>query len=415
VRMANSRTQVESVEVAVTRMICDEPFFASLLLQYPLIPDDKIPTACVDAFGQIRYNPTWLNAMTVPEIIFVLAHECMHYMYMHIVRCFGRDPWGWNVACDAVINETLKKAGVGTMPQDGIELDGADAKTPEQVYQDMPIKKPPSGGQGQGDGQGGGGQGQGQGQGGGQGQGNQPNQPTGKLESIGEDMDDSGTKEMSPAEKDALEQEVTQRVLQARNAAKQVGNMPQILDDFVDSLVAVKTPWYSLLRPYFSSFAKNDFSYDQCDRRFIGRGIYLPTETGSGAGRIVWVNDESGSIGKDEMELAAAHLNEILDDVRPKQFTVLHVSTRVHEIVDDYEPEDYPITLHSRVTGGTDMTAGVKYAAEHYADAECIVVFTDGYTPFGDANDACGIPVIWCITTNKESPWGETIHVDFDA
>lgn len=400
---------VTKVEVAVNRMICDHPFFASILLQFPLQPDERIPTACVNAYGQIRYNPVWLEQFDVPEIIFVLAHECMHYMYMHLLRRFGRDAQGWNIACDAVINETLKKTGVGRMPNEGIELDGAETKTPEEVYANMPKQQQQGGGGGQGQGDG-----QGQGQGGQQGSPGQgdPNMPTGNLDSIGNDLDDTGMDDMSPAEKDALEQEVTTRILQARNAARQVGNMPALLDQFVDSLLEVKTPWYSLLRPYFASFAKNDFTFDTCDRRFIQYGTYLPSENGQGAGEIVWVNDESGSISQHEMNIAAAHINEILEDVRPKSFNVIHCSTRTHETIDRFEPEDYPITLQTRMSGGTDMTAGVKRAAEEFPNAECIVVFTDGYTPFGDINDAKGIPVIWCITTNKEATYGETIHVD---
>jgi predicted metal-dependent peptidase len=101
--------------------------------------------------------------------------------------------------------------------------------------------------------------------------------------------------------------------------------------------------------------------------------------------------------------------------VLPKRFVVLHVNTRVHDVVDEYTPDEYPISLQSRVTGGTDMTAGVKYAADNYPEAECIVVFTDGYTPFGELSDARGIPVLWCITSGLESPHGETIHVDLDA
>ncbi len=284
--MASPALSVEPVEVATTRIICDHPFFASILLQFPLQPDENIPTACVNAFGQIRYNPVWLNSLEIPEIVFVLCHECMHYMYMHITRRFGRDPWGWNVATDAVINETLKVSNVGRMPQEGIELEGAHKKTPEQVYADMPItKQPPESGGSEPDDQDGGGQGSGQ-----QGQGQQPGMPTGNLDSIGSDLDATGTEDMSPAEQDALAQEVTQRVLQARNAAKQVGNMPAALNEFVDSLIQVKTPWYSLLRPYFASFAKNDFSFDNCDRRFMYLGTYLPGETGRGAGEIVFYN-----------------------------------------------------------------------------------------------------------------------------
>jgi predicted metal-dependent peptidase len=393
-------TEVTRVDVAKTRMICDHPFFASLLLQHPMHVRKDIPTAMVNIRGEISYNPDWLNKFSVEEIIFVLAHECMHYMYMHMTRRFSRDPKGWNIACDAVINETLKHTNTGKMPPEGVELAGAHLKTPEQVYADMPKQQ-----------QGGGGGGQGQGQSGGQGQGDQP---TGNHESIGNDLDETGTENMTEQERSALEEEAKTKMLQARNAAKQTGNMPALLDRIVDELVTVRTPWYELLRRFFSSIGFNDHSFDRLDRRFIHSGVYMPGEYSEAAGTIVWVNDESGSISDLEFRVAGGHVNEILSVTHPERFVVLHTSTYVAH-VDEYEADDYPVSLESKVSGGTDMTKGLDYAFEHYPQADAIVVFTDGYTPFGNEADYGDVPVIWCCTTDVKAPWGETIHVDLEV
>lgn len=399
----NQITQVNKLDVAMTDIICNHPFFSSLLLQYPIEEDRTIPTACVNAFGRIRYNPDWLLEFEVDEIVFVLCHECMHYMYMHVVRCFGRDPQQFNVACDAVINETLKVSGIGRMPAQGVELPGAEHKTAEEVYAGMP-KQPPGQGQGQG-------QGQTSNSGGPV---DPSKQPTGDPGTIGNDLDPTGTEDLSREEENALEEEVKTRILQAAQVAKQVGNMPAALEGFVHNLVNVTTPWYELMRPYFSSLALNDHSYDSVDRRFVHSGIYMPAEWGKGAGTIVWVNDESGSISQQEFDNAAAHVNNILEDIRPDKFVVLHCAARVHPEHDVYEPDDYPVDFQSKLSGGTDMTVGIREAVEHYPEAECIVVFTDGYTPYGDAEIAQDIPVLWCITTGNKAPWGETIKVDLD-
>jgi predicted metal-dependent peptidase len=409
--------KVEPVDVAVTRIIVDHSFFASLLLQHPLQADMNVPTACVNQFGEIRYNPVWLNQLDVPEIMFVLCHECMHYMYMHCVRRFSRDPVQWNIACDAVINETLKATKVGRMPAEGVELPGAEHKTAEQVYGDMP-RQPPGGGDGSGNSGDGGKPGDQQGQGQGQGQTTNSggkvdpnNQPTGTHESIGNDLNET-TEQMSEAEEAALAEEVKTRILQARNAAKQSGNMPALLDQFVDNLIAVHMPWYDLMRPYFTQLAFDDYTYQKCDRRYIHSALYLPAETGEGAGTVAIITDESGSIGQDELAVMASHVNEICGDVKPKKVAVIHCASRTHDIIDEFEPQDYPIQFKSRMSGGTDMTKGIERAVEEYPDAELIIVFTDGYTPFGDETLAQGIPVIWGITTDKVAPWGDTIRVD---
>ncbi len=55
------------------------------------------------------------------------------------------------------------------------------------------------------------------------------------------------------------------------------------------------------------------------------------------------------------------------------------------------------------------MTVGFQEAATRQLPVETFVVFTDGYTPFGEDT---GIPTIWAMTTEKEAPWGTTVHVD---
>ena len=82
---------------------------------------------------EIYINPhAGLNAA---ELRFVMAHEFLHAGLRHDVRCEGRDPYLWNVACDYVINSWLIEMGVGVMPTTGglydPELKGESA---EAIY-----------------------------------------------------------------------------------------------------------------------------------------------------------------------------------------------------------------------------------------------------------------------------------------
>ena len=59
--------------------------------------------------------------------------------------------------------------------------------------------------------------------------------------------------------------------------------------------------------------------------------------------------------------------------------------------------------------GGTDMSVAMKEIEERQLHVDMLIVFTDGYTPWGDDP---GYPVVWCITTpNIEAPYGTSIHV----
>jgi predicted metal-dependent peptidase len=78
-----------------------------------------------------------------------------------------------------------------------------------------------------------------------------------------------------------------------------------------------------------------------------------------------------------------------------------------HEI---YEAgQEFNITYHAG--GGTDMCAGIRYVEDQDIDASVVVVLTDGYTPFPQDET---IPTVWCISSDKVSPSGETVHFEME-
>ena len=69
------------------------------------------------------------------ECRFVMAHELLHVGLRHDIRCQGRDPYLWNVACDYVINGWLVEMDVGTMPTRGCLYDPAlKGLSAESIY-----------------------------------------------------------------------------------------------------------------------------------------------------------------------------------------------------------------------------------------------------------------------------------------
>lgn len=97
-----------------------------------------ISVAAIDCEArEIYINPA--SGLTRPEFReqcrFVMAHELLHAGLRHDVRCQGRDPYLWNVACDYVINGWLIEMGVGEIPKLGLlydpELKGQSA---EAIY-----------------------------------------------------------------------------------------------------------------------------------------------------------------------------------------------------------------------------------------------------------------------------------------
>lgn len=115
------RYQNEAVEAA-NWFINHYPLLGALASSFKIIYDTKvciqeeIQIAAVDAEnGEIFVNPT--TRLNSEELKFVLAHEFLHAGLQHHLRCQGRDPYLWNVACDYVINGWLYEMKIGEMPE----------------------------------------------------------------------------------------------------------------------------------------------------------------------------------------------------------------------------------------------------------------------------------------------------------
>lgn len=72
-------------------------------------PVTCIPTAGVDAQGNLVINAEWFNTLNIRQVEAVLYHEALHIVLKHRARGrkWGGNPRAYNVAADAHINEHL--------------------------------------------------------------------------------------------------------------------------------------------------------------------------------------------------------------------------------------------------------------------------------------------------------------------
>lgn len=104
--------------IARTQLLMRHPFFGKLAMRMQPTPTPMIPTAAVDPKGRMYYNVNFLNACTIDDAMFVVAHEVMHM----VQRCNARFPDGgihavWNMASDIVVNIILDQAHISPRPE----------------------------------------------------------------------------------------------------------------------------------------------------------------------------------------------------------------------------------------------------------------------------------------------------------
>lgn len=379
----------------VQALLLSQPFFGTLLMKMRHVPEDGIGTLYVDGV-HIGYDPEFMAKQSIAQAQFCIGHEVLHAAWMHLDRIrhyldVGIGPDGqpldqqlFNMALDFPINASLVESKIGEMPA-GIEICHDPRKypatmTPEEVYCD--LKQQGKGGKG-----GGGG-------GGASGSGN------------GQPLDVH-----KPKPGDSVDGVTAADVQQAANVCKAMrGTLPAGIDRLLGEIKKpASSPWRRLRRAVTSALSGYDAStWRRLQRRMIVRGIGMPGRVAQGAGTIGVVADTSGSIDEAMLNLFFGHMAAIMDDARPQLVHVYWTDAKVHRRDTVKNSTDLRRMAGQKVPGGggTDMPEGVQAAEEDGCD--CIVVLTDGYTPFC----ASKRPTVWAITSQQKSPYGETIHIN---
>lgn len=395
--------EIEAARVTAKRIIdkarafivLDHPFFASIMLKRPFTERLDIPTLAVSDSGNIFYNPLFIAQRSVPEMVWAICHEVLHYASGHGIRRGSRDHKKWNVAGDMWINDTLNKANVGSKIPGCIDVPGSAERTVEDIYASFP----PDDNNGSG-----GGKGQGQ-----NGQQNQKGQGGGDGDPMGNDMepDDSSQDASKQAEVDAQRK---MDVAEAAQVAKMKGKLPGVLQQFAEETIESRTPWYDVLERFMTERVAIEHSWTKPNRRYAP-DFYMPHLDSEGAmGEIVCQVDISGSVSAQEIKHYNGHLKRIIEQCKPSKVHVIYTDTEVQRHEEFTRPEDVQINFYSG--GGTDMRAGFEYIKAKGIDPEVVVTLTDGYTPWPDKTD---VPAVWCISTKSMSaPCGTNIHFDLN-
>ena len=358
---------------AKSLLILDHPFFGMGCSKRPIVYTDTIPTACMSATGQMYMNPAFVDPLTVPELMFLLAHEALHYMLCHSLRLGTRDAKAWNVACDKVINDTLVDAKVGDPIDGGVYMDGARDFSAEELYDDADADGPGAGGIGN---------------------------------DVGPPCDDGG-QPLDESQIHQLEAQAKIEAIQATKAAKAVGKLPGSIERLVDQLVNVSTPWHEILERFMEGKVHDNLSFNRPSKRFT-TAILPSHDTKPSMGVAALVIDSSGSVTADEFDMYNAHINRVLHTCNPEVLHVIYCDTQVTGH-DEFTVEDLPVSIKTRAGGGTEFKPAFDYIDDHGIDPEVVVYFTDGYA---DSDFTTKHETVWLTTGSTNFKLGTVIKFE---
>jgi len=338
------------------------------------------------------YNPENIGELNERQLVGGIAQNVMHCALGHVVRRGDRDKGKWDRACDHAVNIILSDCKDLELPPESPCDMQYKGMTAEVIYNKLEDNDDDGDGDGEGP----------------------PNfsgindAPTGGT---GKDDPSKGQGKTTTQSDKELDDDWKISTAQAAKAAKMQGNLPGGIEDIMMDILAPKVQWKEILRRFLTQSDKSDYSWAKGNRRYISQGLYLPSQWSESMGEIVIAIDDSCSVSNNEIKQFQGELNAILEDCPPSKMTVVMCNTRVHNHT-EYEPEDLPLKLKVRGSGGTDFKPVFDWIQKQNIQPECIVYLTDGYanTDFQPPE----YPTLW-IRTCRDSPepeFGESVFLE---
>jgi predicted metal-dependent peptidase len=414
--MSNLETKLSA---ARTKLILDKPFLGALVLRLPMVAADPrwCKTTATDA-RSFYYNADYIDALTLDQTQFALAHEALHCALSHFARRQHRDRHRWDVACDLAINPLLIDEGL-TPVQDALFLEEYKGMTAEEIYpcldeadsmqpHDDHVYDQDSGEQGGSPGSGGD-----RGEGG-AGKATQEDKDNkgggGKPQEQPQDGKGGAPKPepLSHEERERLSVQWRQRMAGAAQQALQAGKMGGALARLIDHLLQPQLPWRMLLAKYMTATARDDYNYSRPSRR---EGDAIFPSLRSSEIDIVVALDTSGSVSDKEMGEFLAEIDAIKGQVRAR--VTLHACDA--QLAEDgpwiCEPwEEFKLPREFKGGGGTSFRPVFDWLERADRRPDLLVYFTDADGEFPRQEPA--YPVIWLVKGKEKVPWGQRVQLN---
>jgi predicted metal-dependent peptidase len=388
---AEDLTIEERLIAAKVQMLMRLPFFGSLAsgLNVKVVDwrfDKETPmTAATDGVN-FFYNPEGIKDRTIPELVWLYAHEVSHVCWQHFMRMGDRNKTLWNIATDYAINGILRINKIGKPFEKHLDDKKFDGMAAEQIY-DILYKEAP------------------------------------KLDldalskmladkHLEMDRNEDGSPKTEEQIRD-LTNKIKEDIIKATQSME-VGSIPAGFDRLIESIVSPQLPWQEILRDRIKSKIKTDFTFMQPNRRSGNMGgIIFPSMTVEDQIDICIAMDMSGSIGDDIASEFMSEINGIISEFRSWNIKIWSFDTKVYN-QKEYSSDDNDdiMSYQPKGGGGTAFECNWSYMKTASIEPKLFIMFTDLYPcdGWGDP-DYCDTLFIGYGGCRAVAPFGETIHI----
>lgn len=426
--MSKQEIRVKKAHIALMKHPETALYSGVMLMGKSEVVDDGCPTAYTDGVNKV-YGRKFLETVdTEPKVRGLILHENLHVALKQLPR--GKDMFEENrklanIAADLVVNNIIEdiKGTINGSSERIVAL--PDGAVYDPMFQNWSmrevynyLKKNCKGGK------------KGKGGEGGQ-KGNDP------ADAGSQDNDDDGdtvtingkTYDLSDADEHDLDnlkdlthgeiKEINDAIDKAlREGGMLAGRMGAKMPRSISDLLEPKVDWSDEMRDFVTSSikGKDEFTWRKLNKRQLVNDILSPSVENETIGELVVSIDTSGSIGGEQITEFATELVSICELCSPDKVRVLWWDTDVHGeqvFVGNYQ--DIAKLLKPVGGGGTHVSCVSEYINKERINAECVIVFTDGYVE-SDITWNINSPTLWMVTENKgfEPPVGKKVKFGDD-
>ena len=413
--MSKQETRVKKAHIALMKHPETALYSGVMLMGKSTVVDEGCPTAYTDGVNKV-YGRKFLEGVdTEPKVRGLVLHENLHVALKQLPRgkdMFDENQRMANIAADFVVNgiiENIKGTVNGSserivdLPDGGVFDPMFDNWSMREVYNYL-KKHCKSGGKGKGQGGKGGGQGSVP-----SGDGNEDGDGEGDTITInGKTYDLSNSDQHDLGNLKDLTHEQVKEINDAidralREGGMLAGRMGAKVPRAISDLLEPKVDWRDEMRDFVTSAikGKDEFTWRKLNKRNLVNDILSPSVENETIGELVVSIDTSGSIGSEQITEFATELVSICELCSPDKVRVLWWDTDVHgEQVFEGDYANIAQLLKPQGGGGTHVSCVNHYINEQKINAECVIVFTDGYV---ESDIAWNIPspTLWMVTECK--------------
>ena len=384
----------EIIQKCILQVRRECSFFGSLMLFAQIETTKKLPTAATDG-RKIFFNEEFLNSLSSKEQNALMLHEVLHMALLHVTRRQNRDPHIWNIAADIVVNDLIERNTSFPLPQGAITDTRFQDKSVEYIYEALlksekkyklvinDILQPGNSEQNEGD------------------------------TNLSEPLSQEETDEIESFWKDKME---ILKNSSEHNLSNGKGSLPAGIEQEISTILEPEVDWRHALWKYVG---KTPADFDDLDRRFIYKGLYLESLLTEAVEVSVCI-DTSGSVSDELLMQFTGELKGILRSYPNVKCSLFFADT---DLAGPYEIDRIEQMPKAIGRGGTSFVPFFDYLKKHGEENSLLgnnklsIYFTDGYGDFPQQEP--DNPTMWLVCKDgletNGFPFGEVVRISTES